>query len=71
MEQTKLIVIASTVIVYLISIAVWATFLKAVIIGSDFDFHYWIKFGKRYRKWYGERETFEDYLLKNTKEVKR
>jgi len=44
--------------------------LKSVIIGSDFSFYYWLKYGKQYYKWYSERETFEQYLKKK-KEEKR
>jgi len=34
--------------------------LKAITIGSDFNFWYWIKWGKIYTEWYfnKERTTF-------------
>lgn len=36
--------------------------LKAILIGSDFDFYEWIKHGKKYREWYNNREEFREYL---------
>lgn len=44
-----------------IAIAVAATdYLKALIIGSDFNFYFWFKYGKEYSNWYfnSERTTF-------------
>lgn len=32
--------------------------LKAAIIGSEFNFHYWFKYGKKYTSWYFNRPTF-------------
>lgn len=32
--------------------------LKATLIGSEFNFYYWHKYGKRYTRWYSNRETF-------------
>ena len=37
-------------------------FLKAVIVGSDFSFVNWFKYGKLYTKWYNSRPTFKKYL---------
>jgi hypothetical protein len=34
--------------------------LKAVIIGSDFNFIKWIKYRKKYTNWYFNRQEFHD-----------
>lgn len=39
-------------------------FLKSVTIGSEFNFWYWIKYGKKYMEWYSNKETFREYLIK-------
>jgi len=36
--------------------------LKALIIGSDFSFYFWIKYNTEYLNWYLSRPSFEDYL---------
>ncbi len=36
--------------------------IKSLTIGSDFNFHYLWKYGKKYRNWYFNRETFEQHL---------
>lgn len=51
----------STIFYIIISIVT----LKAIIIGSDFNFCDFIKYGKIYSKWYFDRETFKDYLKSN------
>ena len=38
--------------------------LKAMTIGSDFNFYFWFKHGKIYTNWYFNREIFSVYLLK-------
>ena len=43
--------------------------LKAIFIGSDFNFSHWFKYAKEYWNWYSSRETFEDYL-KNKEKTK-
>ena len=35
---------------------------KAIVIGSDYNFYYRIKYGKVYQNWYENRATFENYL---------
>lgn len=37
-------------------------FWKSIILGSNFNFYYFIKYGKKYSNWYFNRETFNDYL---------
>jgi len=34
--------------------------LKSLLIGSDFSFYYWLKYGGEYTKWYNdiERQVF-------------
>lgn len=34
---------------------------KAILIGSDFDFAKWIKYGKEYRHWYDNRPEFKSF----------
>ena len=36
--------------------------IKAVMVGSEFSFYSWFKYGKAYTHWYANRETFESYL---------
>jgi len=41
--------------------------IKAIFVGSSFNFYYWIKFGKIYTKWYFDekRASFTRYLCDN------
>jgi hypothetical protein len=32
--------------------------LKAIIIGSEFNFYNWFKYGEEYTHWYNNRPTF-------------
>lgn len=41
---------------------------KSFIIGSDFSFLSWHKYGDKYRKWYFSRETWREYNDKISKE---
>lgn len=34
-------------------------YLKAMIIGSDFNFGHWWKYGKHYTRWYNNRPQFD------------
>ena len=34
--------------------------IKSFTVGSDFSFHLWFKYGKRYTTWYFNREEFSD-----------
>ena len=34
--------------------------IKAIVIGSEFNFYYWLKYGKCYGQWYKERPGFLD-----------
>jgi hypothetical protein len=34
-------------------------FIKAVIIGSDFNFYYWFKYGKHYTDWYFNKDEYK------------
>ena len=47
------------IILFVLLGLVW---LKAIIIGSDFSFFNWIKYGKLYTNWYSDRPTFKDEL---------
>jgi len=35
---------------------------KSLLIGSEFSFYDWIKYGKTYSKWYFNRETFSQFI---------
>mgnify|MGYP001596259352 FL=1 len=41
-------------------IAIWIVFLKAITIGSEFGFVYWLKYGSRYVKWYFNRPPYKE-----------
>jgi hypothetical protein len=40
-------------------------FLKSFTIGSEFNFSAWIRHGKKYWRWYNDRETWRQYLDKD------
>ena len=35
---------------------------KAMMVGSEFNFWYWFKYGKRYTQWMKDRPEFKDTL---------
>lgn len=35
---------------------------KAMMVGSEFNFWYWLKYGKRYTQWLRDRPEFKDTL---------
>jgi len=37
-------------------------FMKSLLVGSDFSFHYWFKYGDKYKKWYFSRPKFNPDL---------
>jgi len=39
-------------------IVICAVALKAMLIGSDFNFYYWWKYGRKYLNWYDNRPKF-------------
>jgi hypothetical protein len=43
--------------------------LKAILIGSDFNFIALIEYRNQYWNWYNNRETFDDYLKRKEKNV--
>ena len=43
----------------ILTIGVGLIALKALIIGSDFNFHSWLKDGKKYTEWYNNRPKYE------------
>lgn len=45
--------------------------VKALIIGSDFNFINWFKFGREYSQWYLGRETFEKFQMGRQNERKK
>ena len=51
-------------------IIIYFVFIKSMAFGSDFNFYYVFKYGKRYWKWYKNRETFNDYLEKGNEKWK-
>jgi hypothetical protein len=50
-------------------ITLWAMIIKALFIGSQFNFYYWIKYGKKYIQWYDDekRRSFKLYLKNERK----
>ncbi len=36
--------------------------IKAIVIGSDFNFYRYIKNGRKYWGWYTNRQTFKQFL---------
>lgn len=47
-------------LLFLGRIFVVLTFVKAMIIGSDFSFYWWFKDGDRYLTWYKNRSKYGD-----------
>ncbi len=43
--------------ILLIGVSILA--FKAITIGSEFNFYYWFKYGRRYWDWYNKREEFK------------
>ena len=56
-------------IIILISLIMLSA-IKSVIVGSDFSFANWFKYGKLYTRWYNSRPTFKNYL-KNTRDIEK
>ena len=52
-------------------VMLWIVALKALIIGSDFNFHYLYKYGKDYWKWYDNRESYKEFLKKRERKNER
>ncbi len=46
------------VFISLIRICISFVAFKAIIIGSEFSFYYWFKYGKKYTNWYNNRKQF-------------
>jgi hypothetical protein len=40
-------------------IVLCAVCAKSMIVGSDFNFYYWIRCGKKYTDWYNNRPKFK------------
>ncbi len=53
MDDLAIISIAAKILVMCIV-------LKSVIIGSDFNFHHWMKDGKKYTEWYSNRPKYKN-----------
>ena len=51
-------------ITVLSSVCIALLAIKALFIGSDFSFHDWYKYGKRYTSWYSKRPTWKDVITK-------
>jgi len=43
--------------------------LKAVTIGSDFNFFLWFRDGKKYSAWYKNRETYSSAKKNNDEKI--
>lgn len=52
-----------------VQITVLLVALKAMSIGSDFNFYYLIKYKTKYLKWYDDRQTFDEFLDLEKEEV--
>lgn len=53
---------------YIVKIIIVLVFIKVIIIGSDFNFYLWYKFGKDYSNWYNSRETYTEFKVRKQKE---
>ena len=40
-------------------VIVMSIVVKALVIGSDFSFHHWMKDGKKYTEWYSNRSKYK------------
>lgn len=49
-------------IISIFEIFLLLAFIKSVVVGSEFSFWKWIKYGKLYTHWYFNRPEFEDEL---------
>ena len=47
------------IISQILTVIVGLIALKSMIIGSDFNFSYWIKDGKNYTEWYKNRPKYK------------
>jgi len=39
--------------------------IKAIVIGSEFNFYSWLRDGKKYSKWYSNRPKYNKEVRKN------
>lgn len=39
-------------------LVLWFTFIKSILIGSEFNFVHWLRYGNRYWSWYFNRPGF-------------
>jgi len=48
----------------ILDLAMFSVLVKAITIGSDFNFYHWIRYGKEYTKWYNRtsRPKFMDRI---------
>jgi len=42
----------------IIQIVIGLVALKACIVGSEFSFYYWFRYGNKYIEWYFNREEY-------------
>jgi hypothetical protein len=49
---------AGAVLILLAKVGIVLVACKAIIIGSEFRFDYWVKYGSTYVKWYHSRPDF-------------
>lgn len=47
---------------YIITVVFALIAIKSILVGSEFSFAYWAKYGKTYTNWYFSKETFNEYL---------
>lgn len=62
LENNKPIEGNRTMLILIIKVFICLIAAKSIIIGSEFNFHYWFKYGKKYTTWYDNRPTYKDYL---------
>lgn len=49
----------SNILVNIFHLVTYVIVVKAFLIGSDFSFYYWFKYGKKYTMWYENRKRFK------------
>lgn len=47
---------------WIINIILILIVVKSVMIGSEYNFWYLLKYGKTYSNWYKNKPTFKDYI---------
>jgi hypothetical protein len=50
--------IMTEVLITIFQVVIVMVAMKAIFIGSEFNFYYWLKYGRKYTTWYNNRPTF-------------